>query len=416
MLKEPATIVKSLDKPLTSSISFQISRKVVMALLSQLSHAGLTVTEPNREQLFFGDKSSDLQAQLTIHNQSFYKRLLQGGSIAAGEAYIDHWWESPNVTDVIRVLARNLATLDKIEAKTSWITQLSTKLSHKLRRNNQDNAKQNISAHYDRGNDLYSAFLDRNMLYSAAIYQSELDDLYHAQINKMDRLCQQLALTPDDHLLEIGTGWGGMAIYAAQYYGCKVTTTTISKEQYAWAQQRVDALGLNDQITLLLEDYRDLTGEYDKIVSIEMIEAVGREYLDMYIEKCQSLLKPGGRFAIQAITIADQRYDSYSKNVDFIQKHIFPGGFLPSVTVLLKTMTEKSDFIVRDMFDMGLDYARTLNDWHRNFNQNIELITLRGYDERFVRMWRYYFCYCEGGFLEKTISAIQLVAERPKYH
>ncbi|MEF1220979.1 class I SAM-dependent methyltransferase, partial [Photobacterium damselae] len=148
------------------------------------------------------------------------------------------------------------------------------------------------------------------------IYQSELDDLYHAQINKMDRLCQQLALTPDDHLLEIGTGWGGMAIYAAQYYGCKVTTTTISKEQYAWAQQRVDALGLNDQITLLLEDYRDLTGEYDKIVSIEMIEAVGREYLDMYIEKCQSLLKPGGRFAIQAITIADQRYDSYSKNVD----------------------------------------------------------------------------------------------------
>ncbi|MEZ8095423.1 SAM-dependent methyltransferase [Photobacterium swingsii] len=392
-----------------------VARKVIFKVLAQLNNVGLTVIEREGETHFFGDKHAELQAQLSVNHSGFYKRLLSGGSIAAGEAYIDAWWDSPDITKVVQVLARNLPTLDKLEAKTGWMTRVSEVVSHKLRRNNKDNARDNISAHYDLGNALYETFLDKEMLYSSGIYHSEQDCLAEAQFNKMDRLCQQLKLTKDDHLLEIGTGWGALAIHAAKHYGCQVTTTTISKEQHLWAKARIEQEGLSGQVTLLLDDYRDLTGEYDKVVSVEMVEAVGKEYLTTYIKKCQSLLKPNGLLAIQAITIVDQRYESYSRGVDFIQKHIFPGGFLPSVTVLAEQMTKHSDFVIRDLKDIGLDYAQTLSDWHQAFNQQTSRLHDLGYDERFIRMWRYYFCYCEGGFLERSISTIQLVASRPQW-
>ncbi len=233
------------------------------------------------------------------------------------------------MTQVVRVIAKNLAVLERLEAKMSWLSVLKDKWLHRARRNSKDSAKQNILAHYDLGNDFYRTFLDQNMLYSAAIYDSEHQELFQAQINKMDRLCRKLNLSESDHLLEIGTGWGGaLAIHAAKYYGCKVTTTTISDAQHQWAKERIEQEGLSDRVTLLLSDYRELTGQYDKIVSVEMIEAVGKEFLTTYIKKCQSLLKPEGLFAIQAITMNDQRYDSYSKGgVDFIQKYIFPGAF-----------------------------------------------------------------------------------------
>ncbi|KJG39601.1 cyclopropane-fatty-acyl-phospholipid synthase [Photobacterium angustum] len=397
------------------SASDHASRHILFKVLKHLSNAGLSVSDSTEGTVFFGDKQAPLQASINVHNPLFYKRLLTDGSIGAGEAYMEGWWDSPNLTNVVRVLAKNLTTLDKLEAKMGWMSRISKQIGHLLRKNTIKNARKNISAHYDLGNDLYRHFLDPNMLYSSAIYLNKNDTLDQAQWNKMDRLCQKLKLTEDDHLLEIGTGWGGMAIHAAKYYGCRVTTTTISEQQYLWAKERVEKEGLSDRITLLMDDYRDLTGQYDKLVSVEMIEAVGKQYLKTYIEKCQSLLKPTGLMAIQAITIADQRYDSYSRGVDFIQKHIFPGGFLPSITVLLENLTQHSDFVMRDIKDIGLDYAKTLEDWHQQFNENAVALEKYGYDERFMRMWRFYFAYCEGGFLERTISTIQFVASRPQW-
>ncbi len=399
----------------TASTKDHIAKKVLFGILASLKGAGMTIIDHEGGAHHFGDTTSSLQAQFVVNHPSLYQRLLSGGSIAAGEAYVDGWWESPDITQVVRVMARNLPQLNKLEAKVGWITKAAWQISHKLNRNNRNNARDNISAHYDLGNDLYASFLDESMLYSSALYLTEQDDLATAQQNKMARLCDQLDLKPSDHLLEIGTGWGALAVFAAKHYGCKVTTTTISLEQHAWAKSLIEKEGLTEQITLLLDDYRELEGEYDKIVSVEMIEAVGKEYLTSYIQQCQALLRPGGLLAIQAITIADQRYDSYANNVDFIQKHIFPGGFLPSITVLTNHLTKHSDFVVRDIKDIGLDYAKTLAAWHQTFNQQTTQLGQLGYDQRFIRMWRYYFCYCEGGFLEKTISTVQLLASRPDY-
>ncbi|EPW6854533.1 class I SAM-dependent methyltransferase, partial [Vibrio parahaemolyticus] len=352
-------------------------------------------------------------ATIEVKHPGFYSRILQGGSIAAGEAYMDGWWDSPDLTALMKLMALNMRALDKLEEQGSWLTKLLYKFSHWTNRNSQENSRKNIHAHYDLGNDLYEAFLDTNMLYSSALYHTSADSLEQAQINKMERLCQQLDLQSTDHVIEIGTGWGAMAIYMAEQYGCRVTTTTISEEQHEYARQQIVQRGLVDRITLLREDYRNLTGAYDKLVSIEMIEAVGKQFLASYIKKCESLLKPSGLMAIQAITIADQRYDYYSNNVDFIQKYIFPGGFLPSVTSLTQATTKHSDLVVRDLFDIGLDYAKTLNEWHHRFNRAEDAVRGFGYDDRFVRMWRYYLSYCEGGFLARTISAVHMTFQRP---
>lgn len=392
-----------------------MARRLVFALLAQLRHAGLTLVDSQGETHRFGDETSDCQAHVLVREPGLYQRLLQGGSIAAGEAYMDGWWDSPDITAVVQVLARNLAMLDKLESKTSWMTRVAEGWQHFTRRNNKAGSKQNILAHYDLGNDFYRTFLDPQMLYSCGIYHDPSESLEQAQFNKMDRLCRQLDLQPSDHLLEIGTGWGALAIHAAKQFGCRVTTTTISDAQYEYAKSRVEQEGLSDRITLLRKDYRDLSGQYDKLVSVEMVEAVGKRYLATYIKQCQSLLKEGGLLAIQAITIADQRFESYSKGVDFIQKHIFPGGFLPSVTLLAQSLTQYSDFVIRDLKDIGLDYARTLADWHRLFNASADQLSKQGFDPRFIRMWRYYLCYCEGGFKEKTISTVQLIASRPKW-
>ncbi|OOF10901.1 MULTISPECIES: SAM-dependent methyltransferase [unclassified Salinivibrio] len=408
-----ATDVSQTQRTLTRKEHY--AKQLVYTLLAHVKDACISLVDEQGQTLQCGDPQASLHASVLVHDPRFYTRMLTGGSIAAAEAYVDGWWESPNLTDVIRVFARNLHAIDRIEKHTGWLVNLGNKLAHWRNRNEKDTARRNISAHYDLGNDLYRHFLDEQMLYSSAIYTENTAGLEAAQIEKMDRLCRQLKLKPSDHLIEIGSGWGAMAIYAAKEYGCRVTTTTISEEQYAWAKARIEQAGLQNQITLLKEDYRDLDGEYDKLVSIEMIEAVGKEYLDTFVKKCQSLLKPEGLMAIQAITIADQRYEHYSRNVDFIQKHIFPGGFLPSVNVLLDHFTAQTDFVIRDLKDIGIDYANTLADWHQRFNQNADTLQTFGYDERFARLWRYYFCYCEGGFRERTISAVQLLFSRPAW-
>ncbi|MCR9943320.1 cyclopropane-fatty-acyl-phospholipid synthase family protein [Vibrio owensii] len=396
-------------------VLFQCLQKMEIGCLTVIESFKTETTE--RSERFStpnGDYNGEpVAATIEVKHPGFYSRLLQGGSIAAGEAYMDGWWDSPDLTALMKLMALNLRALDKLEEQGSWLTKLLYKFSHWSNRNSEENSRKNIHAHYDLGNNLYEAFLDTNMLYSSALYNDADDSLEQAQINKMDRLCQQLELKPTDHVVEIGTGWGAMAIYMAEQYGCQVTTTTISEEQHAYAEQKIKERGLENRITLLKEDYRNLTGTYDKLVSIEMIEAVGKQFLPSYIKVCESLLKSGGLMAIQAITIADQRYDYYSNNVDFIQKYIFPGGFLPSVTSLTQATTKYSDLVTRDLFDIGLDYAKTLNEWHLRFNRAESEVRSFGYDDRFVRMWRYYLSYCEGGFLARTISAVHMTFQRP---
>ncbi|KJY83214.1 cyclopropane-fatty-acyl-phospholipid synthase [Vibrio galatheae] len=407
-----------LPKQLTSIQ--KTAKNIAFNCLRKLQFGSLTVIESFSEhscqqvrESFGRPEQGQPSAIIEVKNPAFYARLLKGGSIAAGESYMDGWWDSPDLTALMELMALNLATLDSIENRSSFVSKLMLQVSHWLNRNTIENSAKNIEAHYDLSNELYQTFLDSRMLYSSGIYASESDSLEQAQLNKMERLCQQLELSSHDSVIEIGTGWGAMAIYMAENYGCHVTTTTISEQQYQYTQQKIAEKGLEHKITLLKQDYRLLEGTYDKLVSIEMIEAVGKQFLTSYIQKCQSLLKSGGLMAIQAITIADQRYEYYSNNVDFIQKYIFPGGFLPSITALTQATTKHSDFVLRDLFDIGPDYAKTLRDWYLRFNQAHKEVTQLGFDDRFVCMWNYYFCYCEGGFRAKSISTVHMTFQRP---
>ncbi|MGQ4275774.1 class I SAM-dependent methyltransferase [Pseudidiomarina sp. E22-M8] len=389
------------------------ARRAVLRLLSELEDGYVTLREQGEVLGHFGREQSDLKAEINVLKPSFYRRLLLGGSIASGETFIDESWETPDLTKVIQLFARNLSALDAFEAKFSWLLLPWQKFQHWRRRNNKQQAKENISAHYDLGNELYQGFLDPAMQYSSAVYPTADSTLTEAQQHKLKCLCDGLELQASDHLIEIGTGWGGLAVYAAKHYGCKVTTTTISTEQYQYAKQQVAAAGLADKITVLQQDYRDLDGQYDKLVSVEMIEAVGRQYMATYFQTCSRLLKPEGKMALQAITIADQRMRSYANSVDFIQQHIFPGGFLPSLTMITEMFTKHTDMVVRQLQDIGFDYAYTLRDWRERFNQAHPQLQKQGYDARFGRLWNFYLCYCEGGFLERSVSAVQLVASKP---
>ncbi|WP_369744091.1 class I SAM-dependent methyltransferase [Pseudidiomarina sp. PP-1MA] len=389
-------------------------RTIVLRLLNHLQLGHLKMFEQGQLIAEFGDKASELKAEIDIQKGDFYRRFLFGGSIGAAELFMDESWTTPNLTHVIQLFARNLPALDAAEAKFSWLLLPLQKFQHWRRNNSKRQAKENISAHYDLGNDLYQAFLDPALQYSSAVYPHADASLAEAQQHKLKRLCDSLELSAEDHLLEIGTGWGGMAVFAAKHYGCKVTTTTISEEQYSYTKELIEREGLTQQITLLKKDYRDLEGTYDKLVSVEMIEAVGLKYMPTFFKTCSRLLKPNGKMALQAITIADQRMKSYANSVDFIQKYIFPGGFLPSLTMMAEMFTKHTDMVMREVHDIGYDYAKTLADWRDNFNQAPPQLIDKGYDERFGRMWNYYLCYCEGGFWERTVSAVQLVATKPQ--
>ena len=392
-------------------------RSLVHSVFLKLSYGQLEVVEGS-EHHFFPENTLEeagletLKAKIHIHDMSLYRDFVKGGSIGVAEAFIAGKWSSPNLTDVIRIFAKAQQQTDKLDSNRSLMNKFKNAISHWQNRNTQSGSKRNILAHYDLGNELYTRFLDPQMMYSSAIYPSETTSLEYAQLYKLKTICDRLELTKDDHLLEIGTGWGGLAIYAAQHYGCKVTTTTISDAQFEYAQQRVKALKLEENITLLKEDYRDLTGTFDKVVSIEMIEAVGYEFLPSFFEQCNARLREGGKLLIQSITIADQRFEHYKSNVDFIQRYIFPGGFLPSVNVLSQQLTTSSDLVIEGLHDIGLDYAKTLADWRTNFLASWNELTSHGYDEKFKRLWLYYFAYCEGAFLERSISTVHLVARK----
>jgi len=390
-------------------------RDLVFGILDKLSYGQLTILENGESFCFPSLKSENasVHGQIHIRDMSVYRDFVKGGSIGAAEAFIDGKWDSPDLTSVIRIFAKAQQLTDDLEKQKTWLSFLKNKLLQWKNRNTKSGSKKNILAHYDLGNALYERFLDSEMMYSSAVYDRDDMSLTEAQLLKLDTICQRLQLSEHDHLVEIGTGWGGLAIYAAKNYGCQVTTTTISDAQFDYAKKRIESLGLTDKITLLKEDYRNLKGQYDKLVSIEMIEAVGFEFLSGFFEKCSRLLKPEGRMLIQAITIADQRLDYYRNNVDFIQKYIFPGGFLPSVSLMTDLLRDKTCMTVRELHDFGIDYARTLADWRTNFLANWDDIAPHGYDETFKRLWLYYFGYCEGAFRERSTSVVHLVADKP---
>ena len=389
-------------------------RNLVISLLDKLQKASLEIEEAGQITRL-GNVDAKLCGKIIVQDASMYVDFVKGGSIAAAEAYIAKKWTTPNLTEVIQVFARCQEQLDEIEKQGAWFTQLKNKIFHRKNANTQSGSKNNILAHYDLGNDLYTRFLDSTMMYSSAIYSDTVTELHEAQLNKLKTICDKLDLKPTDHLIEIGTGWGGLAIFAAENYGCQVTTTTISDAQYEFAVDKVKAKGLEDKITLLKKDYRLLEGKYDKLVSIEMIEAVGHEFMAEFFAKCNSLLKDDGLMLVQAITILDSRYDHYRTNVDFIQRYIFPGGCLPSIAVMSKHVAEQTNMMLDNIQDIGLHYARTLADWRKGFDKNWQALTEFGFDEQFKRLWHFYLAYCEGAFLERVISTHHLVLRKPNY-
>lgn len=392
----------------------EFARRMVFKQLRCMEIGSLSLVEGERS-ITFGEaeEAAELSAKIEVVDGAFYSDIAFGGSVGAGEAYMRGAWQCDDLVSLVRILLRNRDVLDNMETGTAWLTRSMQRLFHWLNRNTREGARRNISAHYDLGNDFFSLWLDESMMYSSAMFEYEGQSLADAQRHRLDVVCEKLGLGPDDHVIEIGTGWGGFAIHAAKKYGCRVTTTTISRQQYEMAWQRVNEAGLQGRIELLLEDYRDLEGSFDKLVSIEMIEAIGSDQYDTYFSQCSRLLKPGGRMLIQAITIADDQYAYAQKNVDFIQRYIFPGSCLPSLAVMKETIMKVSNMQVKDVEDIGRDYALTLNHWRRNFFTHINEVMELGYPDEFIWMWEYYLCYCEGGFLEQAISDVHLLAEKP---
>ena len=391
-----------------------LARRVVRARLESLRNGEIVVSENGCHESF-GTVTDDLPltVHLTIHDPRFYSDIAFGGAVGAGESYIHGHWSCDELTTLVRILVKNRDLLLDMDSGTARVTRPLQKMFHWLNRNTRSGSRRNIAAHYDLGNEFYALWLDERMMYSSAIFEYAEMSLEAASIAKLDRICRKLGLSPDDHVLEIGTGWGGFAIHAAENYGCRVTTTTISKQQHDYAKDAIAKAGLNDRITLLRSDYRDLQGQYDKLVSIEMIEAVGHEFHDTYFRKCCDLLKKDGLMLLQAITIADQHYERARRTVDFIKRYIFPGGCLTSVTAMSDVLTRVTDMRIVDLEDIGPHYATTLRRWHDRFMDNIEQVRHMGFSEEFIRMWQYYLCYCEGGFLERAIGNVQMLMMRP---
>ena len=393
-----------------------LARSFMLKVLAKLQIGSLTLKEQN-ETLTFGSSADPLapHAEVHVHDNDLYRRILTGGSIAAGETFIEGLWSSPDLTAVTRAFSANMAMLEAMSDKQNLLARVALKVSHWARRNTTTRSRENISAHYDLGNDFFSLFLDPSMMYSSAVYPTPDSDLATAAQHKLRLICEDLELTAEDHLVEIGTGWGGMAIFAAEHYGCRVTTTTISREQFDYTVAAVADKGLQDRITVLFDDYRDLQGRFDKLVSIEMIEAVGHQFYDTYFATVSRLLKPHGKAVIQAITMTEQRYEQARDSVDFIKRYIFPGGCLPSLTVISDSLSRVTDMQMSHLRDITRDYADTLSAWHDGFLGKLDTVRQMGFDDRFIRMWRYYLSYCEGGFRERIIGTYQITMTKPRY-
>jgi cyclopropane-fatty-acyl-phospholipid synthase len=393
----------------------QLGRRLFLGRLAGLREGELTVIDGEGRHTF-GRRTPacDLRATIEVLHPQTYADAAFGGTVGGGESYLRGLWRADDLTALIRLMLVNREVMQSMEGGAALLTAPLRRLLHFLNRNSPDGSRRNIAAHYDLGNDLFALMLDETMAYSCAVFELEGATLHEAQLAKFERICRKLQLSPHDHLLEIGTGWGGFAIHAASRYGCRVTTTTISREQHDWAREKVAAAGLQDRVTLLIDDYRDLRGRYDKLVSIEMIEAVGARYLDTYTAQCARLLEPHGAMLLQAITIQDQIYEEALESVDFIQRFVFPGSFIPSVTAITDSVRRATDMKVFHLEDIGPHYATTLRRWRENFFAKLPEVRRLGYPDAFVRLWDYYLCYCEGGFLERQLGDVQMLLTKPR--
>jgi cyclopropane-fatty-acyl-phospholipid synthase len=390
----------------------RLARRLLQDRLSRLTRGHLTITE-GADRLRFGPGDDGaLDARLTVCDPRFYRGVLLGGHLGAVETYLDGWWETDDLTAVVRLMVQNRAVLDSFEGGLARLTQPLRRAWHVMRRNTRSGSRRNIAAHYDLGNEFFAAFLDDTLTYSCGIFERPDMSLREASIAKYDRLCRKLALVPEDHVMEIGTGWGGFALHAATTYGCRVTTTTISHQQHRLATQRVREAGLGDRVNVLLRDYRDLEGRFDKLVSIEMVEAVGHRFYRAFFTKCADLLKPGGQMALQSITIDPRYYHQARREVDFIKRYIFPGANIPSVPVLRHAAERRAGLSLLHLEDITPHYAETLKRWRENFLARWDRLRALGFSEEFRRLWEFYFCYCEGGFRERFLGDVQMVFAR----
>ena len=392
-----------------------IGRRLLLGQFATLQHGELQIIEWDGTRHRFGKRTPrlDLAVTLNIDHPQLYADAAFGGTVGAGEAYICGLWRCDDLTGLVRLFVANREMMNGMDSRWAIVSRPLLKIFHFLNSNTRYGSARNIAAHYDLGNALYELMLDPTMAYSCGIFADNGSTLEQASIRKFDAVCQKLRLQPGDRVVEIGTGWGGLAIHAASKYGCHVTTTTISRAQHDYAREKIARAGLGDRITLLFEDYRNLKGRYDKAFSIEMIEAVGAQYLDTYLAKCSSLLEPHGAMLLQAITIQDQFYKQACKSVDYIQRFIFPGSFIPSVDAISRSLTLVTDLNIFGLEDIGPHYAHTLREWRRNFFEYLPKVRALGYSDSFVRLWEFYLCYCEGGFAERQLGAVQLLLTKP---
>jgi cyclopropane-fatty-acyl-phospholipid synthase len=385
----------------------RLMRRLALRSLRQISDGKLEVRDGEAISTF--GKQSSFHATVNVRDPRFYRQLLFGGSLAASEAFVRGEWDCDDLTTLFRLLVRNQAAGDDLDGLGSRLSRWIYQRVHRWHANTKGGSRDNIRAHYDLGNEFFRLWLDDTWAYSCGIFSAGTTTLHDASLEKCERVCRKLDLRGDDHLLEIGAGWGGLAMHAAENFGCRVTTTTISREQFELANQRIQAAGLSGQINLLLQDYRDLAGRFDKLVSIEMIEAVGHEYLDTYFAQCSKLLKPQGSLLLQAIVMPERGYQQYLRSVDFIRRYIFPGGCLPSVSSILDSVGRTSRLRLVHLEDMAPHYAETLRRWRANLHDRLDDVRRLGYPDEFIRLWNYYLCYCEAAFEERYVGVVQMV-------
>ena len=406
-------LLPQVARPLELTTLDRLAKKIVRKQLKAIRHGSLTFIESGWHESY-GDSDARLQASVYVEDPRFYRSLAFRGALGGAEAYMDGYWQTHDLTAVIRILALNQSTLQNLQRGfASWIRPVLAWF-HTLHSNTRSGSRRNIAAHYDLGNEFFALFLDPTLTYSSGIFESDDATMEQASIAKYERVCEKLELGPGDHVLEIGTGWGGFALHAATSRGCRVTTTTISSEQHVCASQRIAEAGLSDRVEVLFEDYRDLAGRYDKLVSLEMIEAVGSDHLDSFFQVCSDRLTPEGVMLLQAITVPDQDYEAHTRTVDFIKRYIFPGADLVSVLAMNNSAAWSSDLRMTHLEDMSPHYAETLRRWRDKMFENLREIRKLDLDDRFLRMWEFYLCYCEGGFEEREIGVVQAVFEKAK--
>ncbi|MCZ8239969.1 MAG: cyclopropane-fatty-acyl-phospholipid synthase [Leptospiraceae bacterium] len=412
---------ESLDKQRSSGYKFY--QTLFFKALSSMQKGSLRILLPDGTQTYLGDPNSNLDPKfhngmIQIHDPVFFRKAVLYGDIGFSEAYLDGDWDTDNIEHVISWFILNVEAAPNMSGTNNKmfhldLFNLANKFLNVIRKNSIKGSRKNIVAHYDLGNGFYKLFLDKTMTYSSAYFEKVDQKLEDAQLVKVDKLCKKLKLKKGEHLLEIGSGWGFLAVHAAKHYGVKVTSVTLSDEQLKYARARAVQENLSNQIEFKLLDYRKIEGSYDKIVSVEMLEAVGEKYYESFFAKCQEVLKPDGLMALQVITCPDNRFEEIKKGVDFIQKHIFPGSLIPSIARLNKAVNRTGDMFLYEMEDMGRHYAKTLNLWQETFDKNVEEVRKEGFDEKFIRKWRYYLSYCAAAFRMKNLSVIQMVYTRP---